>query len=145
MESIDGGTAAILIRALNDLSFLSFDVYAKQLLEKKIQQHFSLIVNNTNNAVKKLKSVILEHNESYSTEVVDLVKRLGVNYDALAQEITKDTEGIIVTIKYDFGFVKNANGSFYFSLDDVNFLNPIVGDRVSFEYEETPRGKMQKI
>ena len=113
--------------------------------KKKIQQHFSLIVNNTNNVVKKLKTAILEHSESYSVDVVDLAKRLGVNYDALAQEITEDTEGIIVTIKYDSGFVKNSNGSFYFSLDEVNFLNPIVGDRVSFEYEETPkREKMTK-
>ena len=83
-----------------------FDLDAKQLLEKKIQQHFSLIVNNTNNVVKKLKTAILEHSESYSVDVVDLAKRLGVNYDALAQEITEDTEGIIVTIKYDSGFVK---------------------------------------
>lgn len=144
LETIDGGTASILIKALNDLSFLSFDLDAKQLLEKKIQQHFSLIVNNTNNVVKKLKTAILEHSESYSVDVVNLAKRLGVNYDALAQEITEDTEGIIVTIKYDSGFVKNSNGSFYFSLDEVNFLNPIVGDRVSFEYEETPRGKNAK-
>ena len=36
--------------------FLSFDLDAKQLLEKKIQQHFSLIVNNTNNVVKKTKN-----------------------------------------------------------------------------------------
>ena len=86
--------------------------------KKKIQQHFSLIVNNTNNVVKKTKKrQFLEHSESYSVDVVDLAKRLGVNYDALAQEITEDTEGIIVTIKYDSGFVKNSNGSFYFSLD----------------------------
>lgn len=141
LQEIDKGTSAILIKALKDLSFLTFDNQAKILLEEKLALHYPVIVNNTNNVIKKLRSSILSRKDLYSDYTIDLVSRLGINFSQEAQKIDTQDEGYIVNMKNTFGFVANKFGSYYFQIKSVLYSNPLVGDKVNFEVEKAPRGK----
>lgn len=133
LETIDRGTTSILAKSLFDLAHLGFDPSAKLLFERKFIQHFSIIVNNTNQVINKLKNTILERSQFYDPEIIDLAGRLGKNFRVEAEKINKDSEGIIVTMKDRFGFLKNSFGDYYFNVVELRYMNAMVGDRITFE------------
>lgn len=132
LETIDRGTTSILAKALADLAHLGFHPEAKLLFERKFIQHFSIIVNNTNKAINKLKTTILDRSKFYDIEIIDLAERLGVDFKTAARKIKNKQEGIIVTLKERFGFLANSHGDFYFNINDIRYMNCMVGDRVIF-------------
>lgn len=133
LETIDRGTTSVLAKALCDLAHIGFDPSAKLLFERKFIQHFSIIVNNTNQVINKLKSTILERSKFYDPEIIDLAERLGKNFKSEARTIKNDSEGIIVTLKDRFGFLTNSFGDYYFNVIELRYMNAMVGDHITFE------------
>lgn len=141
LQEIDRGTSSILIKALNDLAFFASDDKIRILLEEKISKHFPIMVNNTNNIVKKLRNAILSRENLYNPSIIDLVKRLGKNYTQEAKEINNPLQGYIVNLKPTFGFVANSTHSYYFKTANLQYTNALIGDKVEFDIIDTSKYK----
>lgn len=148
LDQIDRGTATILAKALNDLAHLVFDPSAKLLFERKFVEHFSVIVDNTNRVIYKMKTNILSNSSMYDPEIINLAHRLNTDFKKEAKKIVDPSKGLIIKVKETFGFIYNAKGSVHFNMNEVKYDPVFVGDYVTFElneYSKKPSAKNVEI
>lgn len=139
LNQIDRATANILAKALHDLSYLVFDPTAKLFFERKFVEHFSVIVDNTNNVIGKMKTNILSNSNLYDPEIIELAGRLNIDFRNKAKDIVDDSKGLVIKVKEKFGFISNASGDIHFYMNEVDYSPVFVGDYVVFERNEYSR------
>lgn len=148
LEKIDEATAAIVVRALIQLSFIFSEPGAKELFGEKFILYFSAIVKlnfQLNKQVQSLQHRILDREDLYNDRTIELAKRLGVNYREKSMVVKNPNEGFINRAKRYYGFVSNSFDSYYFEHTDVLYPEPLVGDFVKFELIDGPVGKKVAI
>lgn len=140
---IDHKTAITLLKAIYDLSFLFFYPDAMELIADTLEKYEYAI--NSIDRTKKNKVIdnIEKHRGEIREDVYSRIYLVLSSYKIESEEIESENEGIITKLSDTYGFISNSHYSIkralYFSR--VNAQPEIrMGDRVSFELYETPKG-----
>lgn len=145
LSTIDSKTYVIMTKVLTDLSYLYFNNEAIELIYKTLKKHFNYLKSIKGNHFKKLRENLDNYGFQIPEDLYNLLKKLTHNYSLDAKNITKRNEGIVVHRKDHFGFIGNYhNPSIYFNENMVKFDNIEIGDIVTFDIFNTPKGSAAK-
>ncbi len=149
---IDHKTAITLLKATYDLSFLFFYPDAMELIADTLEKYEYAIGSIDRAKKKKVLDNIEKHKGEIREDIYSRIYGVLSSYKIESEEIESENEGIITKLSDTYGFISNAHYSIkkalYFSR--VNAEQGIrMGDKVSFELYETPKGtaarKVKKI
>lgn len=140
LDRIDKITYRTLGKILLDLSFLYRDSEAMLYLKNTLEKHLNSLIGLNGTSMNGLYRNIHENRYDVSDELYFLAKKVAINYTHNARLITEKNKGMIVKIIGTFGFTGNQIESIYFSLSQITYKDPDVGDIVSYDVGVTQRG-----
>lgn len=147
VEKIDYKTAIVLIRILEDLSYLYYYDDAMELLLDAIKKYFIYISRINHTDKKKMQDKLIGHKEEIREDIYNELIKYIYDYKFLSTTIDKEDEGIVIALKDYYGFISNhhyyTSNSLFFSLSNA-YEDIQVGDYVSFNIYEGKKGKAAK-
>lgn len=144
LDNIDYKTVRVLIKILNELSFLYYSEEAIKLIEEAVNGNFDALLdaNQTLGTFTSIYNNLLKKPEIKGSELLNKVRLISIKYKQYATGINDPNMGMIIKKLDTYGFIDNKFGSHYYNVAALQYSEPAVGDTVSFEIVDNEKGKV---
>ena len=133
VDIIDPTTTVILIKLLNDLSYIFSKEESIDMFVRNFRKHIYSIQNNTSKQLKRLGDSVERNSDNLPKDIIEKASKLGINLVELAKLEKEKEKGIIKKLTPKFGFIENYYGDYYFKCTSITYDAPMLGDKVSFK------------
>ncbi|WP_341963577.1 NB-ARC domain-containing protein (plasmid) [Planococcus maritimus] len=145
LQEIDYKTCKVLNKVILDLCHLYHSKEAMNMVNRIVNEYYSTLLDSSQytNDFTAIYSYITDKIRQYiEPDLYDKIRRISIKYKQHARSIEETNKGMVVKKQHGYGFVDNVYGSHYFNYTMVKYDDIQIGDIVTFNLMENPKGNV---